>query len=231
MNVYGIKADMACTIINNSCHKNENQSTHAAAQAYGISCDDNCVVKDNTCHQNKSFSGNFCFGINTGSVSTIVENSCSFNTTSADNADSVGISCGLGSVIKNNTCNQNNASGTTNATAQGIGINTPGCLIRGNNCASNNASANSYGILIKGDHNRLENNLCTSHSSGTGYGIYLTDQADDCVVVGNTTSNNNTNGINLGGGDHWCAENMTTDGIINTTGATMGTGDRANVAY
>jgi len=230
LDVAGISADNGSVIIGCSSWKNQNKST-GAGSVCGIKAGQGCTVINNSCHENKAENaGKFCIGIDASHGSTLIGNTCYNNDSTGENSISIGIDCGLRSVVKDNACSDNTATGDTGAQAYGIRTTTGDCLIVGNNCIENDGNAYSYGIAVGGDHNRIENNLCTGNNAGSGAGIFLSNQADDCVVIRNTTSTNDA-GINLGGKDAYCAENMSTDGIINSASATMGTGDRSNIAY
>jgi hypothetical protein len=183
----------------------------------GIELGVNCRLRDITVYSND---GN---GVE-------VDDACQLTRVTAINNGGYGIKALVGCVIKDNACYQNTATGSTGVKAYGIRAMGNSNILAGNTCIDNDGTANSYGIFISGDKNRVENNLCTDNNSGTGTGIFLSSTSDDCVVIRNTTCSNDT-GIDLGSKVAYCAENMTTDGIANTGSATLGTGDRANVAY
>jgi len=227
---YGINAGAGSTIFNNTCYSNNNSTTYNGGEAYGIYVSNGSTVHGNACFQNQGTNqGTDAIGIYAASGSNVTGNTCSENNASADGGDSIGISCGAHSVIKDNTCRNNHAHGASLANAVGIAA-TEGCLVTGNNCTNNNGTTSSIGIRVGANGNRVENNLCSTHTDGTGTGIYVFNSLSDCSIIKNTTLGNDT-GIDLGGGVHYCAENICTDGIINETASTLGTGNRSNIEY
>jgi len=227
---YGIYAGAGSTILGNTCYSNNNSTTYNGGKAYGIYVSNGSTVSNNACFQNQGINqGTDGIGIYAASGSNVTGNTCSDNNASADGGDSIGISCGAHSVIKDNTCRNNHAHGATLANAVGIAA-TEGSIVTGNNCTANNGTTSSIGIRVGANGNRVENNLCSTHTEGSGTGIYLYISLSGSSIVKNTTLGNDT-GIDLGGGVHYCAENICTDGIINDASSTLGTGDRSNIEY
>lgn len=229
-NVYGIHALDGCAIINNSCYKNENASAfdEDSLDVCGIRVRDACNVINNTCFENKGTKTyKSCYGIRVTSQCNVKGNTCTNNDGTLSSTHSYGICCYTSCIVKDNTCSGNSSGGV------GSGIYSTGAsnLITGNICDDNDGIAGSYGIMAYGSSTRVENNLCTGNNVGTyKSGIGLASGSHDCVIIRNTTCNNGT-GIDLDDKDVYCAENMCADGVINTSGATLGTGDRSNVGF
>jgi|GEM_PF-3112618 len=259
VNNYGIYGGTGSTIINNTCYKNENSTTFNGGKACGIYAGSGCTVINNTCHNNNATNeGTEAVGILSGSVSTVMGNTCYDNNANGSGGISKGIHCSGSCTIKNNTCSENSVTGenstsygilayqrctiqgntcsnnsaTGTTTATGVGIEAhENCYIFENNCHYNCGTLSSYGIYLKHGYCRVERNRCSHHSQGTNRaGILLSDLSADCIVTGNTTTNN-INGIDLGGKDAYCAENIHTDALINVSSATLGTGDRSNISF
>lgn len=227
---YGIYAGAGSTIFNNACFSNNNSTTYNGGEAYGIYASSGSTVANNVCFQNQGINqGTDAIGIYAGSGSNVTGNTSSDNMASGDGGDSIGISCGADSVIKDNNCRTNHAHGSTLANAIGIAA-TSNSIITGNNCTDNNGTVSSVGIRVGANGCRVENNLCSEHTDGSGTGIYVYSSLSNSSILKNTTRGNDT-GIDLGGGVHYCAENICADGIVQFASSTMGTGNRSNIEY
>jgi len=227
---YGIYAGAGSAILNNTCFGNNNSTTYNGGKAYGIFASSGCIVKNNTCYQNLATNeGTDATAIYAGSGSIVAENTCTENIASGVGGEATGILCGSDAIIRDNNCHDNNAQGATGANAMGITA-CNNSIVTGNNCTNNNGTTNSMGIRVTASGTRVENNLCSNHTTGLGVGIIVSASLTDCSIIKNTTLNNDT-GIDLGSGTHYCAENILTDGILNSLSATLGTGDRSNVSY
>ena len=229
---FGIHAKNRCTLMENTCTSNTCNSSDMAYNAVGINASDFCLIENNTCIDNHVYgSQQWAIGIQAKDSCTISSNNCSRNTAYGPGCDARGISCMNHCRVEHNLTD-NNSTDSNGTGDSGMGIQAGSdCTIRGNKCHQNSGkNFQSAGININGTNCRVEENHCTKHSSDmTGYGILVSGQ--DSVIVGNVTSNNKTKGIHFQTTGNYCGENMTNDGIDGTTGNTMGTDDRSNVAF
>jgi hypothetical protein len=96
-------------------------------------------------------------------------------------------------------------------------------MVRNNVCSNNTGTGAGVaaGIYSTGSRHRIEGNHCTSSTGTTAlnFGIYIT--GTDCLVIGNTTGGNGTDGINLAVGNYR-AGNLY-DSAEGITGGTAGT--------
>jgi parallel beta-helix repeat protein len=231
---HGISAWDSCLIEKNVCKNNTNSSAAAGTMTYGIFAADKCIIKDNVCCNNSGENGVYATGIGAGSQCVITANNCSGNESTGASGRGQGISCGSYCNVTDNICTYNRATAPSGGMAFGISIGS-WSIVRGNICSFNktNGPSSAMGINCVGNQTRIENNHCMGNTGSIvndSAGIFVYNSRSDCVIINNTTSGN-TKGIRLSNGSHYCAENMCTDDIVETTSVTMGTGDRANVLY
>ena len=224
----GIKALDCCTIAGNTCYRNSNACPDTGGRAFGIDADDGCTIINNNCSDNNATNlGAYAFGIRAGDGCTIIGNTCHDNTGLGESADAYGIFAKGNCMIAQNTCSENKGQGDK-GDGHGIYIDGGRCVVRDNNCSENTGKSKVYGIKVRAGKTRVEGNSCRNHDPGLGIDIYST--LSGCLVIRNDTEGN-ADGISMGNASHYCAENMCTDGIINTTGVKMGEGDRSNISF
>ena len=230
---YGIKAWKFNLIKDNVCVVNNATQNGAYNKSCGIYTDEGCTIINNTCADQEG-NGQYTdsYGIYASNGCTISGNSCFRNRALGDSGDAFGISCADGCTVINNTCRDNDT--TIAAGGQAIGIKVgDSSFVRGNTCSDQTTAGSSSAMGISGDNGcRIEKNLCNGNQgeSVNSCGIYIKTGLEKCSVIDNTTYDNTT-GINLSSGSHYCAENVCSDGITNTSSAILGTGDRSNITY
>jgi len=210
VDVYGISSEHTCLIENNTIRENKNNTTYDGGTIYGIYTIDNTIIRNNTCSDNTaSGAGTDMRVIKAGKHSTLSGNVCSMNSVTGEAAGLYALESGEKSIIMNNTVSDNSNVGNY---IYGIYARSDS-IIRNNVASGHTAKFSAYGIYVPGDGSRVENNNC-SGNVGTeygGYGIYIVVATDDCVVLRNHTRGNSKNGIYLGNGTQYCAENMTAE--------------------
>ena len=199
----GIYAGEGCTIVNNTCADQEAKGQHT--NSYGIYASNGCTISGNSCFRNRAL---------------------------GDSGDAFGISCADGCTVINNTCRDNDT--TIAAGGQAIGIKVgDSSFVRGNTCSDQTTAGSSSAMGISGDNGcRIEKNLCNGNQgeSVNSCGIYIKTGLEKCSVIDNTTYDNTT-GIIISSGSHYCAENICSDGIDSPATVTLGSGDRSNITY
>ena len=230
IDIYGIFASNSCVIQDNVCGDNTNSTTNGGGRCIGISAGDESVIRNNTCRSNRAFNqGTDVIGIYAEENCVIVNNTASGNTANGAEGSSIGIICENSCQVRDNICSNNNALG---ANSRGIGISgfSYNHIIE-NTCYDNEGKDYSIGIYANGGGLRIQGNHCSRHSTATNsYGVSLRNPTNNTLVIRNTCLSNDTD-ISMGNGNHYCAENVTEDAIADTTGVTLGTGDRSNVTY
>ena len=226
--ICGVRTQHDCTIIGNTCYGNYNKTTIEGGAVHGIKAGNGCTIINNNSSCNKgSDNRTAAYGIMTGFGCTITGNTCHNNQVFGEGADVYGLYAGENCLISDNTCYKNESDADQST---GYGIYTVGscCVVRGNNCNENNGVQNGYGIRVKAGSTRVEGNSCAYHNPGAG--IDIDDHVSKCIVIRNNTEGNE-DGVCMGNDANYCAENMCTDGVVDTTGVTVGTGDRSNVSF
>ncbi len=120
--------------------------------------------------------------------------------------------------ITNNKCNGNST-----------GISVVSSV--GGNTVSNNicTSSGKYGIYLSNTtNNSVTGNTCSNNTAGTGYALYLADNANNNTVNGNT-SDSNTIGIRVKNADNNSIFNNTS--LNNAYGMEIATGSIGNAFY
>jgi parallel beta-helix repeat protein len=120
--------------------------------------------------------------------------------------------------IINNECTGN---------SQGISVDslTSGNTISGNTCTANGR----YGIYLSNTTgNTVTGNTCSNNTSGSGFALYLADNADNNTVTGNT-SDSNVIGIRVKAADSNTIFKNTSSN--NAKGIEIATGAVGNVFY
>ena len=230
--VAGVYAGNGSSVINCCASKNRNYTTFDGGEVYGILTLSDCTVKDNTCFNNTSNTqGTRVAGIKVGNGSILKNNNVCKNISSGDSGRVIGIDVDQYCTISDNACRNNKAEGT-GGQSFGIDCSGSGNIIRNNNCSENDSDNLTGGIILSGDKNKITGNICIDNKSGlSGYGIVCSTSHTGHSIIGNHVAGSETAGINLGNGNHYCADNTLQEisSIINTTNSTLGSGDHANI--
>ena len=258
---FGISAEMRSVVENNICEENKNSGdkkcggisitggrvcgnvcssnkTKGTGECYGIFAIAS-VIRGNYCEGNTSTEADYVFGIQANANSIVEGNTCIINYSESSIGTGIGINLLFNCRAVNNICDANGLD-LQNQGGFGIRLAESQNYLTGNNCSTQLAGGNgkAIGIYVMGIENLVKANHATRNlgpAADGSYGIYI-DAGDDCnnIIVGNTTSGNNTIGIKFtsttkGG---YASANLTGDGIdLNGANNKNGTSPAANDSF
>ncbi len=209
-------------------------SAAVAAAAAG----DTVIVKDGTYSENVTVDRSLTIQSENGAATTIVQGASTsadvfsvaasdvtidgFTVSGATSTGKSGIRVGGSGIssctIINNVCTGNNQGITVEALAANNAISNNTCTLSGR-----------YGIYLSNTTgNTVTGNTVSDNTAGSGYGLYLADNADSNTVYSNTCESNGY-GIRVKAADNNTLYNNTSSG--NNYGLEIATGSIGNVFY